>query len=456
MSTATVQPKPTLPEPPGPGYLRGMLAYGQDPASYMHELFLRYGEVVMWKGLMTIFMLNNPDHVRTVLSQAHPDFTKDLYDYKVLAQTLGKGLVTNDGEDWARQRKLMQPMFHHKVVNAFDGAINAYTDALVRRWENLRPDEPVALERDLSLVTFQVVAATLFGSEIDEHAEEVAASIDVININTKTLSAFFSLYPSIPTPHNIKARGIKARLEHIIYKVIDARRARGVETRDLLDRLLGARDEQTGAGMEEQQIRDEVLTLMLAGHETSSTALQWTLYALAQYPEVEARLIDELERVLAGRPATAADLSQLPYLKQVVQETMRLYPPVWGIARKSVKPQEFGGYALPAGAYISIMPYSLHRHPDYWPDAERFDPERFTPQNSQGRHPYCYIPFAAGPRTCIGVGMSMLEIQLVLAQLLQRYRIRMVPGHVVKPWATITYRPRHGVKAYIEPRRRGI
>lgn len=454
MTTATAHPKSRLPEPPGPGFLRGMLAYGQDPAAYMHHLFLTYGDVVVWKGLMTIFMLNNPEHVRQVLSQAHPDFTKDLYDYRVLQQTLGKGLVTNDGEHWARQRKLMQPMFHHKVVNAFDEAINAYTAALAKRWENIRPDEPVALDRDMSKITFQIVAATLFGSEIDEHAEEVADSINVININTKTLAAFFSLYPFVPTPHNRRARSVKARLEHIIYKVIDGRRARGVETRDLLDRLLGARDEQTGEGMEEQQIRDEVLTLMLAGHETSSTALQWTFHALSKYPEVEARLIEELDQVLGGRPATAADLSQLPYLKQVVQETMRLYPPVWGIARKSVKPQEFGGYALPAGAYISIMPYSLHRHPEFWPDPERFDPERFTPQNSQGRHPYSYIPFAAGPRTCIGVGMSMLEIQLVLAQLLQRFKVRMVPGHVVKPWATITYRPRHGVKAFIEPRRR--
>lgn len=443
-----------LPPPPGPSLWAGLRAYGRDPAAYMYQLFLDHGEVSVWRGLMTIYMLNNPEHVRQVLSQAHPAFTKDLYDYRVLAQALGNGLVTNEGENWARQRKLMQPMFHHKVVNAFDEAINGFTAALAGRWEKLRPDEPVRLEREMSRVTFQIVAATLFGSSIDEHAGEMTDILDIINVNTKTLSAFFTLYPWVPTPHNFRFRRVMARLDHIMYKVINARRARGVQTRDLLDRLLSARDEQTGAGMEEKQIRDEVVTLMLAGHETSATALQWTLHALCQHPEVEAELLAELDRVLGGRPATAADLAQLPYLKQVVQESMRLYPPVWGIARRSTEAQEFGGYQLPAGAYLSIMPYALHRHPEHWPDPERFDPTRFTPAASQGRHPYSYIPFAAGPRTCIGVGMSMLEIQLILAQLLQRFRIRMLPGHPVVPHATITYRPRFGMKVLIESRKR--
>jgi len=407
--------KSTLPSPPGPSPWRALRAYGRDPADYMYQLFLEYGEVAVWRGLITVYALNNPEDVRRVLSQAHPAYTKDLYDYRVLKQTLGNGLVTNDGEDWARQRKLMQPMFHHKVVNAFDEAINGFTSTLASQWDQLGPDQPVALERDMSRVTFQIVAGTLFGSAIDEHAGEMTDILDVININTKTLDAFFTLYPRIPTPHNLKFRKVMSRLDHIIYKVINARRAKGVQTRDLLDRLLSVRDEQSGQGMEEKQIRDEVVTLMLAGHETSATALQWTFYALSNYPEVEAQLLEELDRVLGGRPATAADLAQLPYLKQVVQETMRLFPPVWGIARKSVEAQEFGGYQLPAGAYLAITPYALHRHPEHWPDPARFDPSRFSPQNSQGRHPYSYIPFAAGPRTCIGVGMSMLEIQLILA-----------------------------------------
>ncbi len=451
--TSVARSESALPPPPGPSRWQALQAYGKDSAVYMHQLFKDYGEVTVWRGLITVYTLNNPDHVRQVLSQAHPTYTKDLYDYRVLKQTLGNGLVTNDGEDWTRQRKLMQPMFHHKVVNAFDEAINGFTSALALQWDQVRPDQPVALERDMSRVTFQIVAGTLFGSAIDEHAGEMTDILDVININTKTLDAFFTLYPRIPTAHNLKFRKVMSRLDHIIYKVINARRARGIQTRDLLDRLLSVRDEQSGLGMEEKQIRDEVVTLMLAGHETSATALQWTFYTLSQYPEVEAELLEELDRVLGGRPATASDLAQLPYLKQVVQETMRLFPPVWGIARKSVEAQVFGGYQLPAGAYLAITPYALHRHPEHWPEPERFDPARFSPQNSQGRHPYSYIPFAAGPRTCIGVGMSMLEIQLILAQLLQRYRVRMLPGHPVVPQATITYRPRFGMKVLIEKRR---
>ena len=452
--TIVAESKRSLPAPPGPNLWQGLKAYGRDPAVFMHRLFLDHGEVSVWRGMLTIYMLNNPDHVRQVLSQAHPEFTKNLYDYRVLAQTMGKGLVTNDGEDWTKQRRLMQPMFHHKVVNAFDEAINGYTSLLAARWALLAPDAPVALEREMSRVTFQIVAATLFGSEIDEHADEMVDFLDVININTKTLAAFFTLYPRIPTAHNLRFKRIISRLDHIVYKIINGRRARGVETKDLLDRLLSASDEQTGLGMEEKQIRDEVVTLMLAGHETSATALQWTFYTLSQHPEVEAELLHELDSVLCGKPATAGDLARLPYLKQVVQETMRLYPPVWGIARQSTHEQAFGGFLLPANAYISIVPYSLHRHPGHWPDPERFDPTRFSPLRSQGRHSYCYIPFAAGPRACIGVGMSMLEIQLVLAQLLQQFRVRPVPGHPVKPMATITYRPRFGMQVFIEKRTR--
>ncbi len=444
-----------LPSPPGPSFWQGLKAFGRDPAAYMHELFLQYGEVTVWPGAPRIYLVNNPEYVKQILTQAYPNFTKDLYDYHVLARTMGNGLVTNDGEDWVKQRRLMQPMFHNKIVNAFDAAINRYTAALGDAWERLGPTEPVALEREMSRVTFQIVAATLFGSEIDEHAEEMSHILEVININTKTMNAFLTLHPWVPTPYNRLFKRTITRLDNIVYKVLNGRRAGKVEARDLLDRLLSARDEETGVGMAEKQIRDEVVTLMLAGHETSATALQWIFYALAQHPDVEAELLAELEAVLHGRPATAADLNQLPYLKQVVQESMRLYPPVWGIARTATHATEFGGYGLPPKAYISILPYSLHRHPGHWEDPERFDPTRFTPQRSHGRHSYCYIPFAAGPRACIGVGMSMLEIQLILAQLLQRFRIRMVPGHPVKPMATITYRPRFGVKAFIEPRSRG-
>ncbi len=451
--TMNIGSRATLPRPPGPSFWQALRAYGGDPAVTMHQLFLRYGEVSRWRGLFTIYLLNNPDHVRQILSQAHPEFTKHLYDYRVLAQAMGKGLVTNDGDAWARQRRLMQPMFHHKVVSTFDQAINAYTRLLATRWHALKAHQPVALEREMGRVTFQIVAATLFGSEIDEHASEMVDILDVLNINTKTPAAFFTLYPWVPTAHNRHVKRVMGRLNYIVYKIINGRRGSGTATPDLMNRLLSARDETTGAGMEEAQIRDEVVTLLLAGHETSATALQWIFYMLSQYPDVEAQLLHELEQVLCGNPACAGDLVRLPYLKQVVQETMRLYPPIWGIARRATHAQVFGGFEIPAGAYISILPYCLHRHPDYWPEPAQFDPERFSPQQSQGRHAYAYLPFAAGPRTCIGAGMAMMEIQLVLAQLLPQFRVRPVPGHPIEPLATVTYRPRHGMQVFIEKRK---
>ncbi|MGE3771750.1 MAG: cytochrome P450 [Gammaproteobacteria bacterium] len=440
------------PAPPGPSFWQSLAGYRRNPATYFTALAREYGDVLRWRGLMDIYLLNDPEDVRRVMTQAWPQFTKDNIDYRVLRITMGNGLVTNDGPDWARQRRLMQPMFHNRIVNAFDGAINACTEALVARWRARGADEAFALDRDLSRLTFQVVGATLFGADIDAHADEVAAMLDVMNVNPKTVRALLTQWPWLPTRGNREFARHLATLDRIVYGLIAARRAGGEERRDLLGLLLAARDADTGEAMAEQQVRDEVVTLMLAGHETSATALGWTFHLLAQHPEVEAALVDELARELGGRPAQAGDLARLPYLKQVVQESMRVYPPVWGLSRAMAADCEFGGYRIPRGAYVAILPYALHRHPAHWSDPERFDPSRFGPQRSESRHSYCYLPFAAGPRTCIGAGMAMLEIQLVLARLLPLFRVRPVPGHPVVPLASVTYRPRFGLRATVVPR----
>ena len=221
---------------------------------------------------------------------------------------------------------------------------------------------------------------------------------------------------------------------------------------DLLDRLFAARDEETGEGMDDKQIRDEVVTLMLAGHETSAMALSWTLYLLATHPDVEERLCEHLEANLHGAPAETEDLARLSYLKQVVQEAMRLYPPVWGYVRRAERETELGGYVLPANAWVGVVTYALHRHPEFWPDPERFDPDRFEPDRVRDRDFFAYLPFAAGPRTCIGAGMAMLEIQLILAQLVPRFRIRVVPDHPIETEAKVTLKPRHGIPVTVRRR----
>jgi cytochrome P450 len=443
----------TAPPPPTTPLWYGLRDYQRDSLGFLEHLIERYGDVVRWRTPITIHIINHPDDVKRVLSAPSERFSKQTIDYRILSRSLGQGLVTSDGPAWARQRKLMQPMFHNRAINPFDAQIDRLTNALAARWARLPPGEVVALDDAMGRLTFEVVGATLFGVDVEPLAREIGEILDVINISTHELRALLTLVPWLPTPHNRRSRAAIARLDAIVYGLIEARRSGGGHRDDILDRLLAARDEDDGAGMSEKQIRDEVVTLLLAGHETSSNALLWTFQLLSAHPEVEARLLGELDRELGTAPATSADLARLPYLKQVVQESMRIRPPVWAIARRSHQDEIFQGYRVEAGAYLMIMPWMLHRHRDFWPEPLVFDPERFSPKRTEARHSYCYIPFAAGPRTCIGAGMAMLEIQLVVANLLRRFVLRPLPGHPIVPAAKVTLTPKFGMPVTVSPRR---
>ena len=424
------------------------------PHLAVHELLGEYGDFVCWRGIVNFYVVNHPDFIRLVMSQSYEQFSKRNIDYRVLAVVMGNGLITNDGPHWVKQRRLMQPLFSHRNVNGFDETINALTSSLMSQWDARADDEVAWLDRDMSRLTFGIVGATLFGSDIERHAGEVAEILDVVNLAAQDPRALMALLAWIPTPYNLKFKRAKRRLDRIVHGLIAARHRTGGGTggSDILDRLLGARDKETGEPIGETQIRDEVVTLMLAGHETSANALAWTLYLLATHPEVEARLAEDLDAHLSGAPATAVDLSSVPYLKQVVQESMRVYPPVWGYSRRAEREAEIGGYVLPAKAYVAVVPYALHRHPEFWPRPERFDPDRFHPIRTQARHSYCYLPFGAGPRTCIGAGMAMLETQLVLAQIVQRFKVRVIPDHPVEAVAKVTLNPRYGLPVTLSRR----
>ena len=405
-----------------------------------------------WRGFQDVYLVNPPDFIRPVLTRDYRHFSKRTLDYRVLARVMGNGLVTNDGPHWVQQRNLIQPMFGNRRVNGFDGAINALTSSLMDEWDTRTGGEILRIDREMSRLTFRIVGATLFGSDIERHGDEIAEILEVANLYPLEIRALMTLCPWVPTPHNLKWRRAMRRLDQIVYGLIQARRHRGVGDDDILDRLIHALDEGAGEGMDEKQTRDEVVTLMLAGHETSANALAWTLYLLSTHPDVEARLAESLDATLNGAPATAGDLPRVPYLKQVVQESMRLYPPVWSYARRAEQQEELNGWVLPAGAYVAVVPYSLHRHPEFWPDPERFDPDRFDPNAGEARHPFSYLPFAAGPRTCIGAGMAMLETQLVLAQILQRFKVRVVPDHPIETTGKVTLKPRYGIVATLSRR----
>ena len=435
--------RPRRPPTPRRFYRFGRL--WTQPHLFLHEMRCEFGDFMLWRAILECYYVNHPDYLRPILSQGYEHFSKRTVDYWALARVAGKGLVTNDGPHWARQRKLMQPVFGNRNVSAFDETINALTSSLMVRWNARAGGEVIRADREMGRLTLQIAGATLFGTDIERHADEVVGILDVVNLNYQEPRAIMTLLPWVPTPHNRKFNRATRRLDGVVHALISARRRAGAGAGDILDRLIEARDEETGEPLDEVQIRDEVVTLMLAGHETTANALTWTLYLLATHPEVEMRLAKDLAAHLGGAPATAADLASVPYLKQVVQESMRIYPPAWAFSRRAEREAEFGGYVLPANAWVMIAPYALHRHPEFWPDAERFDPDRFTPDRSRGRHSYCYLPFGAGPRTCIGAGMAMLEIQLILSQIVQRFRVRVVPGHRVEAVAKVTLKPRYGL-----------
>lgn len=443
---------PELPLPPGPPLWSGIREYWQGPPQYFEKLAQTYGDVVRWRGMFTLYTINNPDDVRQILTQDYPRFIKNTIDYRVIAQSLGQGLVTSEGALWQQQRKLMQPMFTNRTVNGFDSIINTMTAQMLQRWEQQPADTIVWLDREMGHIAFQIVSRALFSADIDHCSDDMVEILKVINTNSQTLRAMLRLFPWLPVPSNRHFLRKKKQLDQIVLKLIEQRRKQGVGDNDMLDRLLAVRDEETGQGMSETQLRDEIVTLLLAGHETTGTAIAWTLYLLSQHPHIEAQLVAELTSVLSGAPATSSDLARLPYLKQVMQESLRLYPPIWAIARQNTGKLELGGYCIPPESYLVMPIYGLHRHPDYWLDAEKFDPDRFAPQRAASRHSYCYLPFSAGPRTCIGANMAMLEIQLVLAQVLQRFRVMPVAGHPVEPVAEITFKPRYGLAVKVDAR----
>ena len=452
-STQAADARPERPRrPPSPPPFHKLRRFVAQPHLVVHEMLAEYGDFVRWRGLYDIYVVNHPDFIRPVLSRSHVHFSKRLVDYRVMSRVMGNGLVTSDGPLWARQRRLMQPVFSHRSVAAFDETINGLTSSLVSEWDTSTDGEIIWIDREMAGLTFRIVGATLFGADIERHAREVAEILETINLRPQELRGLMTLHSWIPTPHNLKWKRALKRLDRIVNDVIAARRLAGASGDDILGRLLEARDGETGEGLHQTHIRDEVVTLMLAGHDTSAHALTWTLYLLATHPEVESRLTEHLAAHLNGAPATAADLARLPYLKQVVQESMRIYPPVWAVARRAEREVIFGEYVLPANAYVAVVAWALHRHPEFWPDPERFDPDRFDPDRARARHSYCYLPFGAGPRTCIGAGMAMLETQLVLAQIVQRFRVHVVPNHPIETLAKVTLKPRYGMPVTLSRR----
>jgi cytochrome P450 len=429
-------------------------AVRRDPTGVFLAAARRFGEVVYFKiGPRRGYLITNPADVRHVLQDNARNYHKSpLYDK--LRATLGNGLLTSEDEFWLRQRRIAQPAFHRQRVAALAAVMADAAHDVAERWDAFASSgERVDVAEEMMRLTRAVVLRALLGADLGPYAAGIDEAWTVINEYIGESFWAVGFEDRLPTRRNRRFRAARDLLRRAVEHVIAERRRSPPERDDLLSMLMAARDEETGEGMTDEQLRVEVTTFLLAGQETTSLALTWTWYLLSQHEAVRLRLEGELDRVLAGRAPGFADLAHLPYTRMVLDESMRLYPPAWGFSRQALADDELGGYRLPRGWLAFVMPWVLHRLPAMWPDPERFDPERFRPETGSDRPKFAYLPFGAGPRQCIGNQFALIEAQLTIATLAQRFRMRLVPGHRVEPWPLITLRPRFGMAMTIHARR---
>ena len=441
--------------PPGPRGLPvlGMLpALRRDPIGVFLDARRRFGDVAYFKiGPRRGFLLTDPADVRHVLQDNARNYRKSPL-YQKLRMSIGNGLLTSEGEFWLRQRRIAQPAFHRQRVAALAGVMAESAREIADRWDVLASEgRAVDMADQMMRLTRTVVLRALLGADLGPFSDRIDEAWGIIN--KRVGENLWSLgFDRLPTPGYRRFQAARSILQRAVDHVISERRSNPIERDDLLSMLMSARDEETGAVMTDEQLRVEVTTFLLAGQETSSLALTWTWYLLSRHEAVRRRVEEEIDSVLVGRAPEYPDLASLQYTRMVVDESMRLYPPAWGFSRQAIADDEVGGYRLPAGWLALIIPYVLHRHPAYWDEPERFDPERFLPDRSAARPKFVYLPFGAGPRQCIGNQFALLELHLTLATLAQRYRLHLVPGYAPKPWPLITLHPHAGMPMTIERR----
>ena len=445
--------------PPGPRgvpFLGSLLAIRRNPIAAFSDAASRYGEVVYFKiGPRRGYLITNPRDVRHVLQDNARNYHKSPL-YEKLKLSIGNGLLTSEDDFWLRQRRIAQPAFHRQHLAALGGMMVEAAQDTAAHWSDLSAaGKPVDVEQEMMRLTRAVVLRTLLGTDLGPFSE----TIDEVwtTINRHVGESFWSLgfADKLPTARNRRFQAARASLRAAVEYVISERRRTPSDRADLLSMLMSARDEETGEGMTDDQLRVEVTTFLLAGQETTALALTWIWYLLSQHPAAERRLHDEIDNVLGNRAPQVADLARLPYVRMIIDESLRLYPPAWGFSRQALADDELGGYQLPRGWIAFIIPYAIHRLPELWRDPATFDPERFSPERSVEHQKYSYIPFGAGPRQCIGNHFALMEAHLLVATLAQRYRLRLAPGRPIEPWPLITLRPRFGLPMIIERRRAG-
>jgi cytochrome P450 len=428
-----------------------LMEFRHDPLNFLLGSAQKYGDIVYFKfGPQDVFLINHPDYIRDVLVTHNHNFVKSR-GLEMAKKFLGEGLLTSERDFHRRQRRLAQPAFHHKRIKAYGEVMTDYAARASERWPE---GGTLDISEEMMRLTLAIVGKTLFDADVESEAKEIGEALtDIMQLFDRITTPFSWLLDKLPLPSNFRFVKAKRRLDATIYRIINERRATGVDRGDLLSMLLLAQDEEgDGGSMTDLQLRDEAMTIFLAGHETTANALTWAWYLISQHPEIEAKLHAEIDSALGGGLPTAEDTARLRYTEMVFAEAMRLYPPAWTVGRRALEDYTIDEYVVPAGSIILMSQYVMHHDARYYPEPFKFDPERWRQEARAARPKFSYFPFGGGPRVCIGEPFAWMEGVLLIATIAQRWRMRLAEGQRVEHKPMITLRPRHGMRMKLERR----
>jgi cytochrome P450 len=435
----------SAPGPAGLPVIGHLHLWRKDPVKLMLEA-ARHGDVVRIDLVQPIHVLIHPDHVKHVLQDHHANYQKG-WAFARLRPYWGEGLMTSEGEFWLRQRRLAQPAFRRDLVAGFAPIMVRRTQEMLDRWQPyVGSGRPLNLLDEFTRLTLGIIGETLFGIDLDQDAAAFGrAAQEAIRVVMDRTASLVVLPLALPLPSHRRFRSAMATVDGLLYRLIAEKRRADGGGRDLLSLLIAARDEETGAQMSDQQLRDEGVTMLQNGHDALAEMLAWTWYALSRFPAIERRLHAEVRAALDDRAPTVDDLAKLPYTNMVLQESLRLYPPAWLMPRQAIQADRIGGHEIPAGGSVLLSPFLTQRDPRFWRNPEGFDPERFEPERMEKRPRFAYFPFGGGPRLCIGKDFAMIEANLITAMVARRYRLDLVSGHQEDYECQVDLRPRYGV-----------
>jgi cytochrome P450 len=429
--------------------LRTLAQFRRDPIAYLRRLARDYGDIVRFRVPGSdLVLVNDPDRIRDILVTDQRNFVKGR-GLQRAKRLLGEGLLTSEGDFHLRQRRMIAPAFHRQRINEYGQAMAEIADRASRRWH---AGGILNINEEMAGITLTIVGKTLFDADVESEQSEIGQALrDSMELFNVLSLPFAELLSKLPLPAVKRFQRAKGRLDATIYRIIDERRNQS-DRGDLLSMLLAAYDEEGGGdGMTDLQVRDEAMTLFLAGHETTANALGWTLYQLSDHPDVEAKVVEELRTVLGGRLPTLEDIPNLRYTRQVISESLRLYPPGWILGRRALADYPIGDYVIEKGSIAILAPVVIHIDPRYWTDPMRFDPDRWATEDAS-RPKFAYFPFGGGPRICIGENFAWMELVLILSTLLQRWQFRLTPDQKVETAPIITLRPRHPIRMEVRER----